>query len=166
MYKTSIPTVLTFSAITKWQAVHMYIHHAIWLVVEYPQSPPDGNYIVRLHPHDMSAKQKGRLPKLEICPYQLYSFISRRRSFFKMYFEEFNGFGILSQQAKSYWVRTDALLANLQNLNKFALLFTFVLHFIPHLSAPAFHTSLLTYIFLKSSLLLHTHSLPFHTHRS
>ena len=46
--------------------------------------------------------KKDRFPKLEICLMLIYSVISQRRSFFKMNFEEFNGFGIMSQQAKSY----------------------------------------------------------------
>jgi len=44
--------------------------------------------------------KKDRFLKLETCLLLIYSMISQRRSFFKMNFEEFDRFGIMSQQAK------------------------------------------------------------------
>jgi len=45
--------------------------------------------------------KKDRFLKLEICLLLIYSIISQRRSFFKTQFEEFDGFGIMSQQAEA-----------------------------------------------------------------
>ena len=62
--------------------------------------------------HFIYSNVKGQTPKIGNLPMSTLFIFSQRRSFFKIRFEEFDGFGIMSQQAK------------LQNLYRFALLAT------------------------------------------